>query len=228
MSLKKCLVWSPIAAIATLWMAGAVSAAPVFIKNHSFEANNLGAGGWADAIVDWSEDVQNSNGSFAEHITGFAADGTHHLGINNINSADPDGFYFVWQDLGVPMEPFTQYTMTVAVGNRNTSFTVPGNTSIYSLEVGGSSVASGSFDASTIPASTFVDAEPITFTTGAVVPAGNIVVKLGNFDPEPNINLGRSHFDNIRLDATRVPEPSSALMVVLGALGLVARRRRAR
>ena len=48
---------------------------------------------------------------------------------------------------------------------------------------------------SEVPTGTFVDAAPLQFTTTDAVPAGTIVVLLGD-----NSASGRSHFDNIRLE----------------------------
>ena len=81
--------------------------------------------------------------------------------------------------------------------------------------------ASAQYDAfANVTEGAFGDAPDLVFTTGAVAPAGNVVVLLGADGP-----AGRSHFDNIRLDATAVPEPASALLGALAGLVLLRRRR---
>lgn len=168
--------------------------------------------------MDWQEDELFSNGSFTEHITGFSADGVNHLGVN----AMPPG-YGVFQDTGVAWAPNTRYTLTVAVGNRNQSFTLPGNQSTIQLAWSGGSLIEAAFDASVLPVSTFSDLS-IIYTTGSSVPMGTVIVRLSNEGP------GRSHFDNVRLDAVRVadaiPEPSRALFGLVGMTGLAAGHRR--
>jgi uncharacterized YccA/Bax inhibitor family protein len=59
----------------------------------------------------------------------------------------------------------------------------------------------------------------LVFNTGAVAPTGNIRLFV------KEISGVRIHVDNFRLDATPVPEPSSAAVLTLGA-GLLIRRRR--
>jgi hypothetical protein len=114
-----------------------------------------------------------------------------------------------------------------------------GNASTYAILAGGTNLgaasyadtaavigsnltlASGSVDASTFDASSFGDGDALVFTTGATVPNENLVVLLGDNSP-----TGRSHFDNVRLDAVAaVPEVSSALLGSLAALFLLRRRR---
>jgi hypothetical protein len=220
-----------------LIMSAVVSAAPIAVVNHSFEDAGLAAGGWTDATPSgWQESVPGSNGSFSEAITGFAADGTQHQGINGLQTTINGGIlpagsfeYSVWQDLGVPLQPNTEYTLTVAIGNRNASFTIPDSVSVFALQAGGADVLSDTFDASTIPESTFVD-QSLTYVTNSSPPAGNLGIRLANLDlglvaGGAAINA-RSHFDNIRLDAVAIPEPTGLALVAIafGFIGCIRRR----
>lgn len=145
---------------------------------------------------------------------------------------------YIWQDTGVALAPNTTYTLTIAAGNRGGQ-TAAGNVTTYALLAGantlgvanfadtaaviadtGLTLASGSIDANTIGAGGFADAPSLVFTTGATVPAENVVILLGDSSPS-----GRSHFDNIRLDATAIPEVSSSLLGALAGLVLLRRRR---
>ncbi|MDA7649507.1 hypothetical protein N8580_04145 [Akkermansiaceae bacterium] len=59
-----------------LLLAPFVHAAPLVIGDHSFEGNDLAAGGWSTAVgPEWS------GSGFEEFITGFSAEGTDHLGM---------------------------------------------------------------------------------------------------------------------------------------------------
>ena len=64
-----------------------------------------------------------------------------------------------------------------------------------------------------------VEGPAYTFTTGAVAPAGNVVL----FFRAVN---NRGIVDNARVDATAVPEPAAAGLAAVAGLGLLARRRR--
>ncbi|MDB4378088.1 hypothetical protein N9Z33_03450, partial [Akkermansiaceae bacterium] len=151
-------------------------------------------------------------------------------GVNNSS--------YIWQDTGVPYAANTRYTLALAAGNR-AGQTGAGNLSTYGLLDGTTNLgvamyatsadvtadatltqASAQFDAfANVTQGSFGDAPDLTFTTGAVAPAGNVVIFLGAD------GLGRSHFDNISLDATAIPEPASALLGALSALALLRRRR---
>lgn len=218
-----------------LSMIGA-QAASISVADNSFEINaggDMNSGGWNNGIgPDWNgRDGGSAGGAFEEYIGGFVADGTDHIGMAT--------GYYVWQDTGVAIAPNTTYTLTVAAGNRNANFSGVGNASTYAILAGGTNLgaasyadtaavigsnltlASGSVDASTFAESSFGDGDALVFTTGATVPNENLVVLLGDNSP-----TGRSHFDNIRLDAVAaVPEVSSALLGSLAALFLLRRRR---
>lgn len=211
-------------------------AASITLNDPSFEINSGGdmaPGGWNNGLdPDWTgKDGGNAGGAFEEYIGGFAAVGTDHVGMAT--------GYYIYQDTGVAIAPNTTYTLTVAAGMRNAGFSGVGNGSTYALLAGATNLgaqgyvntaavvadsnltlASSSFDVSGSAESSFVDATPLVFTTGASVPNENLVILLGDNSP-----TGRSHFDNIRLDAVAIPEASSALLGALAGLFLLRRRR---
>lgn len=186
----------------------ALQAAPITINNAGFEEPPQGAGGWTNLLSDWEErDGPDDGDSFIEDIAGFSDEGAQHLGFNNL--------YYAWIDTGVAWEANKVYTLRVAAGNRGGQ-TGGVNSSVYALLTGtdnlGFDIAadtatvlndplllvSGEWDAAAnVGAGAFGDAPPITFTTTDAVPSGTIVVFLGDNSP-----TGRSHFDNIRLDAS--------------------------
>jgi hypothetical protein len=203
--------------------AGAVG---VSINNPGFESDALAAGGWSDAPPSgWTDPAGSSNGNFLEHITGFASDGFNHLGFDQ--SAD-GGVGMVYQDLSTAWAPNTTYTLTVGVGNRSGWGAGTGR-----FGFGSSLDAPPSPGVLNTPSVFFSDlntalAAPVTgtfadltvsFSTGAIAPAGNIrlsVQRISDLGP-------RLHIDNIRLDV--IPEPSAAATLALAA-GLLLRRRR--
>ena len=220
-------------------------AASIPVGDHSFESAAPNPGDWSNGphgdgtgIGSWTEDNDGSNGSFVENISGFAAEGTRHIGINALTTSlnagiVPEGTfqYNVFQDVGVGLMPNTEYTLTVGVGRRNAGFNPAGGLAAYGVEVNGTSLVTGTYDASPLPDATFVD-QTATFTTGETVPAGNITIKLSNIDvglAQNTAAIGaRSHFDNVRLDAEPVPEPVGLGMLTALGLGIIALRRRRR
>jgi len=191
---------------------GTLLAAPIDLTDPSFELNSGGdmaAGGWNnDLFPDWEGlNGQNSGEAFEEFIAGFVSEGTDHVGMAT--------GYYIWQDTGVAFEPNKTYQLTVGIGNRDAGFSPAGNVSVYAilnsaenLGLNGNLFTTAdvlldpallkfeTLDAnSEVPTGTFVDAAPLQFTTTDAVPAGTIVVLLGD-----NSASGRSHFDNVRLE----------------------------
>jgi hypothetical protein len=211
---------------ATALTAATASAVSVTINNPGFETDLAAAqagGGWTDAVpTGWSDPAGPENSNFLEVIAGFASEGQVHLGF------DPNENGTVYQDLATPWAPNTVYTLTVGVGNRGGfgagigrfgfgSSTDPAPPALTQYTP---SVFSQDLNTLTIaPAdNTFGDAT-FVFTTGAVAPAGNIRISV------QEISATRIHVDNFRLDATVIPEPSSASTLAMAA-GLLRRRRR--
>ncbi|MDB4416851.1 hypothetical protein N9277_01150 [bacterium] len=208
--------------------------AAIAVADNSFEGTPglNAAGDWSNNLdANWSERGGAGNGDvFGEWITGFSSEGTNHIGVNA-------GAY-LWQDTGVAFQANTKYTLSLGAGNR-TNQSAAGNLTTYGLLNDATNLGVANYAASSdvtadgalteafaqwdafanVTAVGFGDAPDLTFTTGAVAPTGNVVIFLGAD------GLGRSHFDNISLDATAIPEPASALLGALSALALLRRRR---
>ena len=189
-------------ALAAITLLGRLSSAPVAVGDPSFEGNNLSPGGYAYNLgPEWTGTSGTINGNaFEEYIQDFAAEGTDHLGM--------ELGYDVWQDPGVTYQANARYTLTVAAGHRNGA-TNPGNQSQYLLaDTEGTIYATGIFNASGIPAQSFADAPALVFDTpdnpAAVGKSVRILLQARG--------TGRSHFDNIRLDATSLIPPGSAAL----------------
>lgn len=185
-----------------------LNAAPVAIGDFSFEGNSLAAGGYSNNIgPEWTgTNGQNDGNSFEEYITGFSSDGTDHLGMV-LN-------YDVWQDLGVTYQANTRYTLTVGVGNRP-GLTQSGNQSQYLLaDSNGAVYATGVYDASASVASgSFGDGPALVFDTPSNSAAVGKTIRV----LLQARGSGRSHFDNIRLDAAALFPAGSATLSTLPA-----------
>ena len=195
----------------SLTLANLVSGAAVTIGDPSFEDNSLAPGGYANYIGrEWTgTGGNNTPNAFEEYITGFASTGTDHLGMVQ----DHD----VWQTRTATYQANTRYTLTVAVGNRS-GVTQSGNLSEYHLADNNDIIyGSGSYNASLAPAGTFMDAPALvldtTITPSVVGKRIRILLRARG--------AGRSHFDNIRLDATPVT-PSTATVTGLAASSVTA------
>ena len=189
---------------------GSLWSAPINVGDSSFEGNTLDSGGWSnDLSPEWSETGGSNNASgFEEYIPGFSAQGTDHLGLNSGHS--------VWQDLGETYQADTVYTLTIAVGNRAGQTTAE-NQSGYSLRSSAGAIyASGTQDGSLFGVGSFNDALDLvldtSITTDAVGQTIRIHLSAGG--------SGRTHFDNIRLDALAAEPDGTAKLTNSAASGI--------
>jgi hypothetical protein len=190
-----------VACLATVLLCP-MAAAPVSVADFSFEGNALGASQWNNNLdPEWKETGGPNNGAgFEEYVTGFAADGTDHLGM--------EAGHDVWQDLAATYQPNTRYTLTVAAGNRNGN-TQAGNQTQYLLaDTTGALYATGIFNASTLPGQSFGDAPALVFDTPANAASLGKTIRI----LLQARGSGRSHFDRIRLDAVSLVPPGGATL----------------
>ncbi len=187
-----------------------LSASPIPIGDFSFEGNSLGPDAYSSNIgPEWiGTGGSNDGNAFEEYIPGFVSQGTDHLGMEQ--------YYSVWQDLGVTYQANTRYTLTVGVGNRpsGTNF---GNQSQYILtDSTGTLWAGDSYSAINIPSGTFADATPLVFETPTDPASVGKTIRILLFAG----GSGRSHFDNIRLDATPMVVTGGATVINLPATSI--------
>ncbi len=180
----------PVALVLTYFISALVTLGAVTLTNPSFEQPVQASGGYAYNSPGWVDNgAANHTSRFVEYIAGFSAEGNQHLGLL--------AGWAVWQDLPDTYQPNTVYRLRVAVGNRAT-FTQVGNGSTYSLtDPSGVASFNGTFNASTIPVGTFADAPALEVNT-AVNPA--LVGKPIRIRLSAG-GTGRSHFDQVRLEA---------------------------
>lgn len=126
----------------------------------------------------------------------------------------------IYQTLSDSLVAFTNYTLTVAVGNRlDASTTNFATTYIIQLFAGSTLLNSITGSNTVIPLGTFLDVS-FNYLAGATVPSGNMAIVLSSVGSQ-------SDFDNVRLTATSVSEPSSlALLAACFGLAIVVLRRR--
>lgn len=191
-----------------LW-ASSGKAVPLVVSNHSFETPDLTTGNsWSNANPDWGDDAGGSGDEFNEFISGFAADGVHHVGVQAGSE--------LAQTLTDTYQAGVTYVLTVAVGHRDgfhSNEAAGGSTSIELRDDADTVLAAILVDANTIAAGTFQDFSVSYLATGS---EGAIRIGLNNLGGAGTSNP-RSHFDNVRLNA--VPEPTT-LMLGLGAIAL--------
>ncbi|MEN8865511.1 MAG: lamin tail domain-containing protein, partial [Akkermansiaceae bacterium] len=112
----------------------------------------------------------------------------------------------VWQDLGSTYQANTIYTLTVSHGHRSGS-TGNSNQSTFSLRSSNNTVFASAFENSfSLAGSSFADSTPLTLDTSATPAAVGQTIRIHLFAG----GGGRSHFDNIRLDATEIEPDGTA------------------
>ncbi len=197
--------------MALLYAAGPLAAEPIAVGDPSFENNSNGPGQWTnDLRPEWQETNGPGNGAgFEERITGFAADGLNHLGMELGHD--------VWQDLATTYEPATRYTLTVAVGRR-TNLTSSNNSSVYELGTNENAFpVSGAINARwAADNQTFVDAPPVVLDTTEFPEVVGKPIRI----MLRARGSGRSHFDHIRLESEPVASGGTPVLGPLDVSGI--------
>ncbi len=139
--------------------------------------------------------------------------------------------YSVQFNTGVPLSAGTIYSLGVDIGFYTTPPASASNNG-WRVEFGTldgttfTALASGTGSATYaghLHDGVYSDSALVEFTTGSAVADGNVVVRLTRTTTGPTNWMG---FDNVVLNATAVPEPSAAMLGVLGALAAATRRKR--
>lgn len=216
------------------------TADPVVITNPSFEAPDAG-GAWSVSVPDGWVGSPGLSNAFVESSAsvGFTGgDGVQYAGLDSVDT-------YIYQDLGVPFAPNTKYTIDLAGAHRSGFNHGTIEFGLWSSDAIGTDVGSPGFmdlqgiwsgsgnpdgddvfnvlrDASAVQAiGSGALGNVYSHVTGGSVPTGNLVVFIR--DATGN----RINFDNIRLDATAVPEPATMLLLTAYGALLVIRRKRA-
>jgi hypothetical protein len=233
------LIWLVLAA-ASLLPSGVAPAAPITVLNHSFEvpvtAPATFTGSQSAAPASWT--VYNSgatnnmrffgvwNPSTTNSFVNGAPDGAN-IGVvfleNTTNLAEAG----LRQALAATLQLSMQYTLTVEVGNFSDAppeafeFTgFPG----YRVELFAGSTLLALDNNTLSPGEGIFATSVVSFTTGAShANAGQpLAIRLVNLNgPGTEVN-----FDNVRLDASPVPEPATGLLGAIGVLCALCKRHR--
>jgi hypothetical protein len=232
-------------ALAIAFAATAISAhgASVVINNHSFETPtladgaNTNSGAGTGVFHSWNYVVQNGasfedfgiensgGGAYTGAAGGGTPSGADGINVGYLNQDNSGLFTGIFQNVG-SLQANTQYTMTIAIGQRL-------DRTNGSIEFGLYNAATGATDIWGVGTALVTDTEvstvagsfqdfAVTFTTGATV--SNDLYVAARYT-ETGANLIQASLDNVRLDATVVPEPSAALLGGLGVLAMLRRRR---
>jgi hypothetical protein len=156
---------------------------PIPIQNPSFESPvtwgaALGLSAWEFGNVPGWTLASGSNGGVqslsANYFTAYP-NGKQGLFLN-IGS--------IAQDLGIPAQPNTTYLLSFYVGNRLDNFN---GIAIAQLLIGSTPLCSLNVTESTIPAGTYT-LSTLNCTTGATVPAGDLIILLSNSGLQANFD----------------------------------------
>jgi len=212
------------------------AAASIVVPNFSFEAPDAADGqnaspgptGWLTVNAGGFDPIDSK-------YPGTTGDNANTLGV--LPHGGQAGFVFANGTMGgslttaaslLTIANNTTYTLTAAVGQE--ALTGAGGRAGFSagieLLAGGVTIPAGSRFGITVVPGTFQDFS-VSFTTGANDPlAGQaLTVRLSQAGAAAN-QFPAPSFDNVRLDATVVPEPTAVALLGACGLGLLARRRR--
>lgn len=206
-------------------------AASINVMNHSFEEPDASGPGFVVGVpTGWTSSSGGTSGEFVELISSVGFSGGDAAQYAGADSAGNDDLY---QDLGVSFQPNTTYTVDVATAHRSgfnhdrlewglyssaaigTALGTPGFADIQGVWTGsGNPDADDNFDAlrdgATLAAiGTGALGAAYSFTTGSVAPAGNVVVYVRQIGTGARVN-----YDDVRVDATPIPEPSTIALVL--------------
>ena len=187
-----------------LLFSGAAWADGISIQNASFEATNplvdtcAGCGSWNyGPIPGWT--LTGSGGSFEPTST------TLDLPLPNGSIVAFSNGGSISQNLGVTLLPDSIYTLSVFVGDRLDAYHA--NYSL-ALMAGSTTLCTFSGSDATIGAGLFAN-ETCTYKSGATVPSGDLSIVLTSAGAQAD-------FDNVSLNVTSVPEPTSLALMAAG------------
>jgi len=212
-----------------------VQASPIVVPNFSFESPDVADGLFSLVIPDWSYMGSGAfqAGVYDHNDAGFpGATGGNlpapALGAQSafLHTGGLGGVSMTTTSALTSILPETTYTLTVAIGVRLDFPAGPanggGSLNLFAngVNVSGSEL---NFNVNTLPRGAFAD-YTISFTTGTsdFIIGQSLTPFIGIFfDGSSGINV-----DNVRLDATSVPEPTTVTLLLSASLLAMNRRKR--
>lgn len=225
--------------------AFSLGAAPLTITNPGFEANFVADGQFDVSVIPFGWSVYDPGSILGENYNDVGVlnpTGTA-LYIGPVPEGDNVAITFLWpldndssdaglsQTLSGTLQPDTQYTLTVEVGNIAHIMNPPYNLNGfpgYQVQLLADNVVLAMDNDTLNPAEGTFELSTVQFTTGSTHPQlgmnlGIRLINLNNLDSGIEVN-----FDDVRLDATAVPEPSAGIITSLGLAMFATMRRRNR
>jgi hypothetical protein len=219
-----------LAVVGSVSLVASVQAAPVSVGNAGFEspADAEGAFGVVDVWTTSTSGITNGaqfgayNPGAADYPGGTAPEGLNVGWIYNVYAPSEEP-YNMEQTLSAVLTAGTRYTLTVEVGN---PLTYPGNNPYQVQLLAGSTVLAMDDNSLTIPKGTF-QTSTVTYDATAGDPqlGQALTIRLVNL---PDANASEVDFDNVRLNATAIPEPAALATLPLLAAASLSRRSRRR
>ncbi len=215
-----------VAAIACTFLAvGSTDAvADIIITNHSFEADGLTDGQFTGGATGWGSTP--GAGTGIGHLNPVEAQFSGTSGSGSIPGGDGERVGYIsvagemWQNIGM-IDANTQYDLTVAIGERKDlgwghDLTV----SLRATSRTGTLLGSGVYTAADAPNGSFTD-------VGFSIDSSNFGAEVGNsLFVVFSSTGGQELFDNLRVTAATVPEPTSFALLAPCGICFAGRRRR--
>jgi hypothetical protein len=228
------------AALAVIGLSPLAKADFLPVPNFSFEAPTQAGGsgdlgsvtGGTSGITDW-----NLSGAFTASAGVFANDSPNQF------TTLPDGRQFAFIDAwrsgdqtSLTLDPAANslpaidstasYTLTVAIGQR-ADYQPAGSVAIQLL-ANGNVVSSNTLNANTITPGAFTDlSTTLTAAQAATLGGQQLSIRIVDTNTSATNDKNEVALDNVRLFTTAVPEPASLGVLLIGAAGLLTKRRRA-
>ncbi len=203
-----CLLASLLVASATI---GTAIGAPVTVPDYSFEVStNVPGGTVVSSGTNWL--ATGNGGHYLQNFTSTLFEGTDTLpppgeGTNCFVMGIDGRFGFCWQEIG-SLQPNTRYTLTIAVGQTYTGGSGVGKIALVNgFSPWQAVLAEIPVDSSSVTPGTFSDVT-LQYTAGYQA-TGNLTILMEGDSGTQIV------FDNIRLDATPLPQSPTAVLPVV-------------
>lgn len=208
-----------------LVLAGVARADWISVQNAGFESPDLPDGIWTGSIPDWE---------FASAPNG--AGGVFNPPSSRFSGQAPEGQNVAWsanreifQTLNDVLLADTEYTLQVKVGDALYSAYDGYEIRLYAYHDATTRVLLAEDNTTATPADGTFETATLSFTTGSSHAELGQQLQISLFANQGTNPTSQAYFDDVRLDATTIPEPTCVVgllsMLLVGLVGYVWRRR---